>query len=237
MKKLQPVAIVATGKLMNSFILDLPGFKERIGPVKSATLRVASRITNTLQAGFAVARYDDLQASQMIFLCVPDEQLPDTVQELADSPLDWAGRCVILCDSPLASDSLQQLAVYGAYTASINLAPGPERMVLADGHRAALSSLKPVIGRAARLIRILPEQKSRYYRALATASLCGPLAALAAEQFRESGLTPAQAKPVVQAIFLEAVRDYLKSGRKVLSNADDPETTAVLLKALGTPTV
>ena len=171
----------------------------------------------------------------MIFLCVPDKTLPETIQELGDSPLDWAGRCVYLCDSPLASDALHQLAVYGAYTASINVAPGPERMVLADGHRVAVSSLKPVIGRAARLIRILPAQKAGYYRALATASLCGPLAALAAEQFRESGLTPAQAKPVVRAIFLQAVRDYLKSGRKVLSNGDDPETTAVLMKALDTP--
>jgi hypothetical protein len=232
MKKLPPVALVATGKLMRSFILDLPRFRERIGPVKAASLRVASRITNTLQAGFPVADYDAFNPCRIIFICVPDEMLPETIQGLGDSPLDWAGRSVVLCDSPLASDALHDLAVCCAYTASINLAPGPERMMLADGHPMAISVLKPLIGRAARLIRIQPQQKSQYYRALATASLCGPLAALAAERFRESGLTPAQAKPVVQAIFLDAVRDYLKSGRKVLSNSADPEGTAVLLKVL-----
>jgi hypothetical protein len=235
MKKQSPFALVASGKLMHSFILDLPGFREKIGPVKAASLRVASRIANTLQAGFPVSDYDALDSSSMIFICVSDEILPATIQELGDSPLDWAGRSVVLCDSPLASDSLQNLAVCGAYTASINLAPGPERMMLADGHRMAISGLKPVIGRAARLIRIQPHQKWQYYRALATASLCGPLAALAAERFRESGLTPAQAKPVVQAIFLDAVRDYVKAGRKVLSNSPDPEGTAVLLKALSSP--
>ncbi len=232
MKKLSPVALIATSKVMRSFILDLPGFRGRIGPVKAASLRVASRIANTLEAGFPVTDYAAFNPCRIIFVCVPDEMLPKVVQELGDSPLDWAGRSVVLCDSPLASDSLTDLAVCGACTASINLAPGPDRMMLADGHRAAISNLKPLLGRAARMIRILPQQKSQYCRALATAALCGPLAALAAERFRESGLTPAQAKPIVQALFLGAVGDYLKSGRKVLSNSADPKATAALLKAL-----
>src|SRR5450759_3091114 len=116
MKKLPPVALVATGKLMRSFILDLPRFRERIGPVKAASLRVASRITNTLQAGFPVADYDAFNPCRIIFICVPDEMLPETIQGLGDSPLDWAGRSVVLCDSPLASDALHDLAVCCAYT-------------------------------------------------------------------------------------------------------------------------
>jgi hypothetical protein len=47
MKKLPQVALIASGKLLNCFILDLPEFKERMGPVKSASMRVASRISNT----------------------------------------------------------------------------------------------------------------------------------------------------------------------------------------------
>src|SRR3974390_3427938 len=152
MKKLPPVAVIATCKLMGSFILDLPGFKDRMGPVKAASLRVASRITNTIRAGNPVADYAALEPSRIILLCVRDEILSEVIGELSDSPLDWAGRSVILCDSPKASDSLRELAACGAYTASANLAPGPERMVLVDGHSAAISALKPLIGRAARLI-------------------------------------------------------------------------------------
>jgi hypothetical protein len=232
MNKLSQVGLIASGKLVNSFILDLPEFKARIGPVKAASLRVASRIANTLQAGFPVADYDSLDPCPRIFICVPDGMLPETFQELCDSPLDLVGRTVVLCDSPLASDALHDLEGRGAYTASINLAPGRERMIVADGHPMAISSLRSVIGRAARLIRIQPHQKWQYSRALATASLCGPLAAVAAERFRESGLTAAQAKPVVQAIFLDAVRDYMKSGRNVLSNSADPEGAAVLIRVL-----
>ena len=109
----------------------------------STPTTVMTMITNTLRAGFPVADYEGLRSCSMIFICVADEILPATIQQLGDSPLDWAGRSVVLCDSPLASDSLHDLAVCGAYTAAINLAPGPKRMILADGHRMAISALAP----------------------------------------------------------------------------------------------
>jgi hypothetical protein len=110
MKKLPPVALVATGKLMRSFILDLPGFRERIGPVKAASLRVASRITNTLQAGFPVADYEALQPCPMIFICVSDGMLPETIQELGDSLDRRLDRGVLETAGRSAADALGQAA-------------------------------------------------------------------------------------------------------------------------------
>jgi hypothetical protein len=231
MNKLQPVALLATGKLMRSFLLSVPGFRERIGPVKASSLRVASRIANTLQAGFPVADCADLGACPAIFICVPDEALPRAVMELADSPLDWAGRTVVLVDSVHTSASLASVAACGAYTASLIATPNSGSMILAEGHRAAIANLKPLCGRF-RLVRIEPRQKAIYFRALKIANLCGPLAAIAGELLRESGLTPPQAKSLVQSIFHHATRDYVKSGRKVLSTTGDVHGIAALRRAL-----
>jgi len=232
MNKLQPVALLATGKLMRSFLLSVPGLRERIGPVKAPSLRVASRIANTLQAGFPVADCAQLGDCPAIFVCVPDEDLPRTMVELADSPLDWAGRTVVLVDSVHTSASLGSVASCGAYVASLNATPGSSSIVLAEGHRTAIANLKPLLGRTARVIRIEPRQKTNYFRALQIAHLCGPLAAIAGERLRESGLTPAQAKSLVQSIFHHAIRDYVKSGRKVLSTAGDAHGVAALRRAL-----
>jgi hypothetical protein len=230
MNKLQPVALLATGKLMRSFLLDLAGFRERIGPVKAPSLRVASRISNNLQSGFPVGDCQDLGGCNAIFICVPDEMLCEIVREMAEAPLDWAGRAVFLCDSRHTSDSLESVAVLGAFTASLNATPGPGRMILAEGHPVAIASVKPIIGRTARLIRIEADQKAKYFRALEIAELCGPLAALTGERLRDSGLSPADAKPMVASLFGDAVRDYVKSGRKVLSNST--HRTAVLKRVL-----
>jgi hypothetical protein len=231
MNKLQPVALLATGKLMRSFLLSVPGFRERIGPVKASSLRVASRIANTLQAGFPVADCAELGDCPAIFICLPDEALPRAVLELADSPLDWAGRTVVLVDSIHTSASLGSVAACGAYTASLNATPNPGSMILAEGHRTAIANLKPLFGRF-RLVRIESRQKTNYFRALKIAHLCGPLAAIAGERLRESGLTPAQAKSLVQSIFHQAIRDYMKSGRKVLSTAGDVHGIAALRRAM-----
>jgi hypothetical protein len=231
MNKLQPVALLATGKLMRSFVVSAPGFRERIGPVKASSLRVASRITNTLQAGFPVADCAEIGGCPAIFICVPDEALPRVMLELADSPLDWAGRTVVLVDSIHTSESLGPVAACGAHTASLNAMPNSGSMVLAEGHRTAIANLRPLFGRF-RLLRIEPWQKANYFRALKIAHLCGPLAAIAGDRLRESGLTAAQAKSLVQSIFHQAIRDYMKSGRKVLSTVGDVHGIAALRRAL-----
>lgn len=232
MNKLRPVALLASGKLMQSFLLSVPGFRERIGPVKASSLRVASRIANTLQAGFPVADCAQLGDCPAIFVCVPDEALARTMLELADSPLDWAGRMVVLCDSLHTTASLGGVSACGAYTASITATPGSGAMIIVEGHRAAIANLKPMLGRAAHMIRIDARQKANYFRALKIASLSAPLAAMAGERLRECGLTPAETKSLVQSTFQHAIHAYVKCGRKVLSTAGDVHSIAALRRAL-----
>ncbi len=234
MNKLQPLALLASGKVTRSFLLSIPGVRERIGPVKASSLRVASRIARTIQAGFPVAGCAEFENCPAVFLCIPDEVLPATVQELIDSRIDWAGRTVVLCDSAHTTAALGRLAAFGAYPASLTATRDSGTILLAEGHRSAIANLKAVLGRPAHLIRIETHQKATYFRALQIASLSGPLAAIAGERLRESGLTPAESKRLVQAIFHSAVRDYMKAGRKVLSTSGDVSGIAALRRALNT---
>ena len=50
MKKAQSVGLIATGSLADSPLTRFWWLSERLGPVKSASYRVASRIANMLQA-------------------------------------------------------------------------------------------------------------------------------------------------------------------------------------------
>src|SRR3954453_13896020 len=101
MSKLSQVAVVATGKVMHSFVRDLPGFHERIGLVKAVSLRVASRITNALRAGGPVENCERMGDCRTVLICVPDDAAKDTVSELAECGVDWRRRTVLLCDSQL----------------------------------------------------------------------------------------------------------------------------------------
>ena len=228
MKKLSPVAVVATGKLMHSFVRDLPAFRERLGLVKAVSLRVASRITNALRAGIPVENCESIGDFRTVLICVPDEAARETVAELAACDVEWRRRTVLLCDSQLTSDALRPLKERGAHVAAFDMPAGGRGMLLADGDRSAITEVKALAGRGVRIVKVFPYQKSRFYEGLALASLCGPLAALVGEHFRAAGLTPAQAKPIVESVFAESVRDYLRSGRKVLGRNAPPDRSELL---------
>ena len=228
MSKPSQVAVVATGKVMHSFVRDLPGFHERISLVKAVSLRVASRITNALRAGTPVENCDRMCDCRTVLICVPDDAAKDTVNELAECGVDWRRRTVLLCDSQLTSDTLRPLKRLGAQVAAMDMPPGGRGMLLVDGDRSALAEVKMLAGRGFRLLRVLPHQKSRFYQGLALASICGPLAALVGEQFRAAGLNPAQAKLIIEDVFANSVRDYLRSGRKVLARNPGPDRKELL---------
>ncbi len=57
MKKAQSVGLIGTGSLTDSPLTRFWWLSERLGPVKSASYRVASRIANMLQAGHPVKDY------------------------------------------------------------------------------------------------------------------------------------------------------------------------------------
>ena len=88
MKKPPPVALICAGKLTDGPLMRFRGLPEQLGPVMSTSLRLASRVVNTLRAGNPASGYDAFADSNVILLSVHDAAAPDFVWELAESGLD-----------------------------------------------------------------------------------------------------------------------------------------------------
>ena len=76
MKKAQSVGLIGTGSLTDSPLTRFWWLSERLGPVKSASYRVASRIANMLRAGRPVKDYAEFESCDLILVYVPEETVP-----------------------------------------------------------------------------------------------------------------------------------------------------------------
>jgi hypothetical protein len=76
MKKAQSVGLIGTGSLTDSPLTRFRWLSERLGPVKSASYRVASRIANMLRAGHPVKDYVEFESCELILICVPEDTVP-----------------------------------------------------------------------------------------------------------------------------------------------------------------
>ncbi len=92
MKKAQSVGLIGTGSLTDSPLTRFWWLSERLGPVKSASYRVASRIANMLQAGHPVKDYAEFESCDLILVCVPEETVPQVVSEMVSAGISWQGQ-------------------------------------------------------------------------------------------------------------------------------------------------
>ncbi|MBX9600064.1 MAG: DUF2520 domain-containing protein [Bryobacteraceae bacterium] len=217
MKKTPSVGLVGAGSVSRSCLARIPKLREQLGPVKAPSFRVASRLANTLRSGFAVREYSDLARSKIILLAVPERILDRTVDELAASSLEWAGRTVILCCRARDSRTLQRLARLGARVASLDsLGDLREERFVVEGDRDAVRDLARLLGEArTRLIEIDASHKD-LYRAGIWMSSQGllPLLDAAVVHLRRAGMARQQALPIVAELMHRSLRDYQRAGRK-----------------------
>src|ERR1700749_2670795 len=107
MKKAQSVGLIGTGSLTDTPLTRFWWLSERLGPVKSASYRVASRIANMLRAGHPVKDYAEFETCSLILIAVPDESVAHVVQEMLSSGIVWRGKSVVLCSTWLDSGELR----------------------------------------------------------------------------------------------------------------------------------
>src|SRR3954453_10531211 len=118
MSKQLQLGLVIEGNARDSTILHLPSVASELGPVKSTSTRVARRLSNILRAGYAVAEYEELQASELVFLRVPDTAIGRVVNELCSSDLTFKDLSFALCESWLPVGVLEPLVDRGASVAT-----------------------------------------------------------------------------------------------------------------------
>lgn len=217
MTKLPQIALICAGNLTASSIARFKMLPECLGPVKSTSLRLASRMVNSLRAGSPVANYEALRRARIVLISVPDPALPETVADLARSPLDVTGKSIIVCSSLFGSEELQALADRGARTASVcTVAPFDGRLYLAEGDRTAIKQIRLLAGVPASKVISLPRpHKDAYLAALScTGPLLTALLICASECLDLAGVDGPDAAAILSAQADKTVRTFLNAGRK-----------------------
>jgi predicted short-subunit dehydrogenase-like oxidoreductase (DUF2520 family) len=217
MAKSQPIALVAGGQVSRSFLVRLPHLRERIGPVKAASNRVASRIVNAIHAGYPVNDFESITKARNIAIYVPAGHLALTLRQLRASCSNWHGKVVILCDAALSSTALELLASEGAAVASLAPIEGfdERRFVLEGDPPAVRAARKLVEDNRTRALEIAPGTKDLFLAGLVFAtSLFTPMAAAATECLKGAGLKTGVAAAVSERLFERSLRGYIKAGRK-----------------------
>jgi predicted short-subunit dehydrogenase-like oxidoreductase (DUF2520 family) len=219
MKKAKSVALIGAGKLTDSPLSRFYWLSDRLGPVKSSSFRLASRIANQLRAGHPVKDFEEFHSSELILVCVPEPALHEVLGELAAAPIDFNGKAVVLISSWLDSSELRELSARGATVASICLIPGFDDLrYLVEGEPVAvLRSRRLVEHLDRRVVTIERDCKPFYLAALTwTGSVFFSVLLAAAESLRLAGVTPAVSSNILDKQVTRTLRAFLRAGRNAL---------------------
>lgn len=119
---------------------------------------------------------------EIVFLCVPDEEIERTAKELARTDIDWSKKAVFHCSGLLPSQILSPLKRKGALTASFHPVQSfPAKRAEAkqfkgiyfglEGCPEALSLAKTIVGKlGGRALILQPSEKPLYHAACSMAS-------------------------------------------------------------------
>jgi len=217
MKKPPPVALLCAGNLTDSAITRFRGLRGRLGPIKSSSLRLASRFANILRAGRPVDDYAAFEECSVVLLALPDAQVEAAIGELSNAGLDWSRLTVALCSADLDCAQLNPLAALGAESASICEAPGFEgRLFILEGDRPAIAQVRSLV--ESRNSRIVPVPRGQKMFYLAAAACSGPLftglLCCAGECLKLAGIASADAAGILHTQADRTVRSFIKGSRK-----------------------
>jgi predicted short-subunit dehydrogenase-like oxidoreductase (DUF2520 family) len=217
MKKAKSLGLIGAGSLTDSSLTRFWWLPDRLGPVKSASFRVASRIANMLRAGHPVKDYAEFESCTLILVCVPEKNVQQVVAEMLSCGISWRGKAVVLCSTWLDSTSLRELSARGAAVGSISGIPGfDDQRYLVEGDAFAIRQSKLLVEhRDRRAVAIERPLKPFYLAALtSTGSLLFALLHVASEALRNAGIQPTLSATLLERQIARTLRSFLKGGRR-----------------------
>jgi hypothetical protein len=210
------VGLVASGKI-NPSLAKLPGLASVLGPVKSSSLRVASRFVNQLRAGRAVGSWAEFSGCTLILMSMPDHEIVAELLAAAAAPIHWHGVSVVLVGSAFESIDIALLPGKGPSLGTMERMEAHHANRFAvEGERHAVLAMKRFLrSTGAAAVEIKPGKKPLYRAGLAFAgTLFTPLVEAAVDCMRKSGLSSKDAVEFAEACFLSTLRSYVKAGKQ-----------------------
>jgi len=205
--------LISAGGVSKSFLARMPALLNTIGPVKATSFRVARRITNSLRAGHAVEPYSALEKCDLVWIAVPESALDRILAEFSTQAAVH-GRMIAICGTARSSSGTGLLR--GARLATLNVVPGDERTLIAEGHPSILREFRRLIAAEQRkLIEIEPQGKALYQAGVHLASdLLLPYFSAGVETLRTAGFSRSEAARIAEGLAARALRAYAKAGKK-----------------------
>jgi len=209
-------AVAGGGRVSASFVSRLPRLSIDLGPVAAQSYRLASRIVNSIGAGHAVKKYEDLDGSSLVLICAPVRGLAAIIQAL-EGAIECRGKIILLCESGSDSRRLAPLKAKGAGVGSIEPIPGFDgRLFVTEGDREAVREAKALVRQLGAKAEEVQTAKMALYSAGLSfgAGLFTPLIEASSQCLQEAGLTKASAVKVAAALFENSLRGYIYAGRR-----------------------
>ena len=214
MESIRKYGVLGAGAVRASLIGRLPSRARDIGPVCATSYRLASRIANSMGAGYPVRRAEELGVVPVVLVYTPAEHLDDLAALLRAAAIDWRGKALVFCECAPDAGTLREFAEKGASTAIAQ--KFGMRLIAEAEDGAALRAVQTL----ARDLDLKAVQISSGARdAFGTAVLLGtavitPLIDRAAELLREAGIRDSEAARMAASLFEQTARDYAHSGQQ-----------------------
>ena len=198
-----------------SLIGSLPDRARLLGPVYCAAYRVARRIVNTLGGGFAARSAEDLSSVPVVLFHASPGHVSELAELMGAAEIDWAGRCLLVCDCVLEGQTLERFRKHGASVASVKRFILPGYLVVHGEGAAAAAGVMLARELKLRPIEVSPENSAAFEAAvtLATAGLT-PLLDGVAMLLRNSGVRESESPRLAAALFQQTAGDYAHSGKQ-----------------------
>ena len=135
--------MLGAGAVGKSLIGRLPTRARDLGPVSAVSFRLASRIANTLRAGYPVRKMDELNDAAVILFHAPPEQAGVLLELLERAEISWEGKALIFCDCGDAPSFRVRVQAMGASTASARQFGIPGHIAV-EGNGAALNAARRI---------------------------------------------------------------------------------------------
>jgi hypothetical protein len=220
----------------------------KLGPIKSMSLRVASRLSRALRAGRPVECWQAFSETSAILIAVPDSILEHQLNELREHVSNWRGKLILLCESARDSSVLEPFRELGAAAVSINsFEAGRDWIYFVEGDRAGVRLTKALLGLERWRVQEIRAEAKPFLRAGITLSLDSvvPLAAGARRCLRLAGVSGLAAERLIERFVMEGLRRGGRAGfraTKPKSNGhhvdaerigqEDPKLAGLYLRSL-----
>jgi len=207
---------LGAGAVGASLIGLLPSKTRELGPVSAVSYRVASRIANTLRAGYPVRTANELGEARGVLFHAPPDHLETLLELLEKAEIAWKGKPLVFCDCFVSQAVRRRFQAKGASTAVARQFTLQGRLVVEGNGGAGLRAAHR-IARELRMkaIEISPDSTDLFDAAVTLGSAAiTPLIDRAAALLRDAGIKDTEAARIASSLFEQTARDYAHSGKQ-----------------------